>query len=144
MIELNNERHGWCIASEARCAYDPKQDIVLSNFQGNGELLGGVIYTDFAVASIKAHVAGFSKRWLTRDMLWILFDYPFNQLKVGKIIGVIRSSNLKAVAFNEHLGFTVETRIRDVFPDGDAVVMSMYRAQCRWLNMKPRTLQRRQ
>jgi hypothetical protein len=42
------------------------------------------------------------------------------------------------------LGFTVETRIRDVFPDGDAVVMGMYRAQCRWLDLKPRNVQRRQ
>jgi RimJ/RimL family protein N-acetyltransferase len=106
--------------------------------------LGGVIYTEYTGCSIKMHVASFNTRWISRDGLWLVFDYAFNQLGVKKIIGMQRSSNLKAFDFAQHLGFTVETRIRDVFPDGDAVVMGMYRAQCRWLDLKPRNVQRRQ
>jgi RimJ/RimL family protein N-acetyltransferase len=143
MIEFNNNSHGDQIAKQARCTFDPKRDIVISNLRGN-ELLGGVIYTEYTGTSIKIHVASFSKRWISRDGLWLVFDYAFNQLGVKKIIGVIRLSNLKAFDFNQHLGFNVETRIRDVFPDGDAVVMGMYRAQCRWLDLKPRNVQRRQ
>ena len=69
-------------------------------------------------------------------MLWITFDYPFNQLGVKKLIGQVPSSNLKALEFDKKLGFKEEARISDVFPDGDLIVLSMRREDCRWLKIR--------
>jgi RimJ/RimL family protein N-acetyltransferase len=141
MIQVGNTVHGEAIAAWASCLYNPRYDIVLSHSNPK-KLLGGVIFTDYTGegGSIKAHVAGVHPNWLTRDFLWVLFDYPFNQLKANKIIGVVRSSNLKALEFDKRLCFTEEARIRDVFPDGDAIVLGMYRDNCPWLKIKPKRL----
>lgn len=139
MIELNNHQHGVAIAGKARCQYHPESDVVFSNSRGN-ELLGGFIYTDFTGSCVNVHMAAFSKRWLSPDMVWLMFDYPFAKLGVRKIVAKIKASNTAALDFSEHLGFTAEARIRHFFPDGDAVIVSLYRENCRWLGMRKRTL----
>lgn len=142
MIELGNHEHGVRIAGKARCQFHPETSIVLSHSK-HGALLGGAIYQDFTGASINLHIGAFDKRWLNRDMLFIMFDYPFRQLGVGKIIGQVAERNLSAIYFGEHLGFNKEARVKDVFFDGDLIVMSMYRANCPWLHLKSKTIKRR-
>ena len=54
-------------------------------------------------------------------------------------VGTISSGNKELLAFNGRLGFTEECRIKDAYPDGDMVVLSMTRDQCPWLKIKPST-----
>jgi RimJ/RimL family protein N-acetyltransferase len=133
MISAGIEAHGRAIAKSAGTFFNPECDHVISRHE-NGKLLGGVIFTGFTGSSIGIHAAGFVPHWVNRDLLWITFHYPFEQLKVKKLIGQIPSGNRKALDFNENLGFKEEARIADVFPDEDLVVMSMRREDCRWLN----------
>ena len=56
------------------------------------------------------------------------------------MFGQVPASNVRALEFDRKLGFIEETRIKDVFPDGDLVVLSMKREDCKWLNLKPKTL----
>jgi len=145
MIVFGDVWHGDKIARAIPRQYNAGSDVVISRVDDEtGELLGGVIYDSYTKNCIFIHQAGFSKRWLTGDMLWIAFDYPFNQLKVEKLAGTIPSSNKALLAFNERLGFSEECRIKDAYPDGDMIVMTMTRAECRWLSMKPRTIRGRQ
>jgi RimJ/RimL family protein N-acetyltransferase len=139
MIEFNNALHGHAIAAEAGTNFNPKCDISIARTE-NGLLLGGVIFSGYTGVSIGIHVAGFRADWINRDMLWVTFDYPFNQLGVKKIFGQVASNNLKALEFNRKLGFTVEVTVKDVFPDADCVVMSLTRENCRGLRVRPRTL----
>lgn len=137
MIETNNYEHGYEIADRAECRFDQTTDHVISRSR-DGELLGGVIFRGFTGASIAMHVAGFAPRWINNNMLWIAFDYPFNQLKVSKVVGEIHSRNRRALDFDLKLGFKEEARIADIYPDGDLLIVSMRRDQCRWLKLKPR------
>jgi len=58
------------------------------------------------------HIAAESKgKWLTKDFLWYMFVYPFNQLKVEAIIAPIKVGNNKALNFVKRLGFKVEEEI---------------------------------
>ncbi len=141
MIHFNNVEHGKLIAKAIPRPFNPRSDIVISHSQ-DGKLLGGVILEGYTGAggSICAHQAGFSKHWLSRDMLWAAFHYPFEQLKVKKILGAIPSSNPKLLELNTKLGFKVEAPIRDGYPGGDMLVMSMTRPDCRWLSITPKTL----
>lgn len=132
MITAGNLDHARAIAKEAGCFFNPECDHVISRSE-NGKLLGGVIFQGYTGASIGIHVGSFDPRWLNKDMLWIAFHYPFDQLGVQKLFGQIPSDNRKALDFNNKLGFKEEARIAGVFPDADLVVMSMRREECRWL-----------
>lgn len=136
-ILINDPEHGEAIAKEAGIIFNPRCHQVISRTV-DGVLYGGVVLTDYTGASITAHMAGFNDKWANRNILWAVFNYAFNQLKVGKVFGQVPESNTKALEINLKLGFSVETRVKDVFKDGDLLVVSMYRDQCRWLNLKPR------
>lgn len=137
MIVLNNAKHGHTIAQSAGLFYNPDCDVCISRVE-NEELLGGVVYKDYTHASIAMHVASFHSGWLNRDMLWVCFDYPFNQLGCRKVFAQMRETNTKALEFNAKIGFKFVTKIEDVFPDGACIITSLAREDCRWLNLKPR------
>jgi len=138
MIEFNNVVHGFKIAAAIPRPYNAATDVVISHVTSIGNVLGGVIYEGYTGGCIFMHQAGFHKRWLGGNMLWIVFDYPFNQLKVNKVAGTINSNNKELLDFNARLGFKEEARIRGAYPDGDLLVLTMPREECRWLKLKPK------
>jgi len=100
------------------------------------ELVAGVLFSDYNKASIQMHVAAEpGARWMTKAYLGFCFQYAFNQAKVRKILGYVGSGNEAAKRFDEHIGFTLETVLADAHPDGDLLIYSMTRAQCRWLDI---------
>jgi RimJ/RimL family protein N-acetyltransferase len=137
-IIINDPFHGFEIAQEAGVVFNPKADQVVARVLDN-ELLGGVVYTAFNPGgSIAMHMAGFNKRWVSQDLVWMCFDYPFNQLKVKKVFAPVPSNNTKAIAINRRLGFLREYIIPDVFDDCDLYLMDMYRDECKWLKITPK------
>lgn len=99
----------------------------------DGDLVAGVLYDHFNGASIAMHVAAEGKHWLNREYLWFCFYYPFEQLKVKKVIGLVPSDNEAALKFDKHLGFVEEGRIKDAHPGGDILILTMTRSQCKHL-----------
>jgi RimJ/RimL family protein N-acetyltransferase len=92
-----------------------------------------VAYTDwYEGGSIRGHITTLGGR-LTRDFIRALFAYPFVQLKVRRFTALIPAKNLKANRFVEHLGFTKETVMHNVFENDDLNVWRMYREDCGWL-----------
>jgi RimJ/RimL family protein N-acetyltransferase len=140
-LVLNVPENVRTIAKSAGVHFNPECDVAVYRTLEE-KLLGGVIFQGFTHASIEVHVAGFEPNWLNRDLLWVVFDYPFNQLGVSTVFSRIRESNPKALEFNLKIGFKVVHRIDGVFPDGQCIVTSLTRDNCRWLNIRPRTLQR--
>lgn len=138
MIEFNNVTHGFKIAAAIPRPYNPAIDVVISKVTPEGNVMGGVIYDGFTGGCIFMHQAGFDARWLVGNMLWIVFDYPFNQLGVNKVAGTINSNNKELLDLNRRFGFKEEARIKNAYPDGDMLVLTMERADCRWLKIKPK------
>ena len=102
-----------------------------------GGLLAGVLYQNFNGANICAHIAATpGGKWLNRSFLWVIFDYPFNQLGVKRITGFVPAWNTAAQRFDTHLGFVHEATLEDVLPEGDLFIYRMRREDCRWLNLK--------
>lgn len=118
--------------------YGAAQGIGLQEFRnGHWELVAGVVYNEFNGANINMHVASDgSRRWMNRQYLWTCFDYPFNQCKVKRITGLVGEGDMEARKFDEHIGFELETRLKDAHPTGDMLVYVMRKPQCRWLNIK--------
>jgi RimJ/RimL family protein N-acetyltransferase len=136
MIHVGHLGHAALIAERAELIFNPAADKVISRSKDN-ELLGGVVYQGYTGASIKMHVAGIPGYWLSKNMLWLCFDYPFNQLGCKKVFAQIPFTNTKSVDFARRLGFKYEVIVKDVFPDGDLLVLSLYRENCRWLKIQP-------
>jgi hypothetical protein len=137
MIVLNRTHHGRAIAEASGTTFNPETDRVIARVE-DGALWGGVTFQGYTGASIQMHMAGFVPRWADRDMLWVAFDYPFNQLKCRKVFGQVPETNTKALEIDLKLGFKIIAKIDDVFPDGACLVLALAREDCRWLNLKPR------
>ncbi len=118
--------------------YGAAQGIGLQEFTGDHWLLiAGVVYNEFNGVNINMHVASDgSRRWMNRKYLWTCFDYPFNQCKVKRITGLVGEGNIEARKFDEHLGFELETQLKDAHPTGAMLVYVMRKPQCRWLTIK--------
>lgn len=98
------------------------------------QIVAGVLYEDFNGANVNMHVAAIpGRKWLNREFLKICFDYPFNQLGVKRVTGIVPSYNKDAMRFDLHLGFNLEATLKDAHPEGDLNILVMRRENCRWL-----------
>lgn len=104
----------------------------------DGKLVCGIVYDGYTGSSIAMHSRCDDPRRVSREWLFAIFDYPFNQLKVKRVSGLVSAANLKAQKVNEHLGWKRETTLADYFPDGDGIVYIMRREDCRWLGYTKR------
>ena len=137
VIETNNLVHGRMIAERAGVLFNLETDRVISVTR-DGKLLGGVTYTGYTGVSIQIHVAGLEPNRANRDFLWMIFDYPFNQLGCRVVFGHVPEANTTALEISQKLGFKIVAKIEDVFPDGACYVLALAREDCRWLKIKPR------
>jgi RimJ/RimL family protein N-acetyltransferase len=99
----------------------------------DGEIIGGVVFEGWNGASMKIHVAGEGKYWMTREFLRTIFGYAFLQHKAKKLIGVVESTNTKALRFDLKIGFRVEAVIKDAAENGDLLLLTMTKDQCRFI-----------
>jgi RimJ/RimL family protein N-acetyltransferase len=140
-IVVNDPDDGEAMAVLAGTDFNPKVDISICRHKG-GRRLGGVIFQNYTGESIAMHSAAWNPHWINRDMLFMSFDYPFNQLGVKRIFGQVPEDNEHAFAFNRKFGFKPVARVEGVYQHNIAcIVMCMERADCRMLKVKPRNIQ---
>lgn len=133
MIWLNDAQHGAMIAHKAGVGFDPEVDSVISRVTPEGKLLGGFVYTHFNRRTITMHMAGSGPGWCNLELLWVGFDYPFNQLKVERVLGTVPSTSERVLEMDKRGGWIELCRVPGVVVGGDMVVLSMTREQCKWL-----------
>lgn len=98
----------------------------------NGELVAATTYDHFNGVSMQFGIWAGSRP--SPEWSQAIFAYPFDQLGVQKLIGIIFSSNAKSIKLAEHSGFELEAVVKDAHPDGDMLIYTMTRDQCRVLN----------
>ena len=86
--------------------------------------------------SIQLHIAIDDPKYVTRQAISKVFEYPFYQLGVKKVLGIVNSMNTSSLTFTLRLGFTVEAVISDAYDMGSMYILSMNRDQCHWLRGK--------
>jgi hypothetical protein len=139
-ILVNLPALGLEIAKRAGTTYNPLVDVNFCRVD-DGEIVGGVVFTNYTGESISIHMAGWSKHWINRDLLYVAFDYPFVQLGVKRLFGMVPENNALAIEMNLKLGFNIVTRVEGVYPgDTACIVMRMDRENCRFLGVKPRSV----
>lgn len=106
-------------------------------WEKDGRLVAGVAYANWNGVNVECHIASDrSKRWLTREYLWTIFDYPFNQLGAERITVCVGEGNRDSTRFVEHLGFILEARLRAAHPTGDLLIFCMKRQDCRFIQKR--------
>lgn len=141
MIIFDDIELGVKIADALEVPFDPRYTTTIARVGPLGRLIAGVLYSDYNKATCSAHIVGFGKNWLSRDLLWIMFDYPFNQLGCKKVFGQVPSDNETALRFDYKLGFKYVTTVPEVFESGHhLLILEMKREDCRWLSVKPHNL----
>lgn len=73
-------------------------------------------------------------RWLNRESLRLLFEYPFRQLKLRRLTAIADSGNHASLKLIEALGFTQEATLLRATEDGDLIVFRLLAEDCRWLS----------
>ena len=100
----------------------------------SGTPLWAVVYDHYEPhGSIQLHIAIDNPKYVTRRAIQAVFEYPFYQLGVKKVLGIVNSTNEAALTFDMRLGFTVEAIISDAYDMGSMYILSMTQEQCRWL-----------
>ena len=136
-----SNRMGWCIKSSPEVGEwvaarnNSKYHEQASQAIGlvkNEEIVAGVIYERYTGASLTVHIAISGQ--LTPAYLRAIFDYPFVFCDVNKLIAPVASTNVKSIKLVENMGFIEEGRIRDAAPDGDIIMYTMSKLNCRFIN----------
>lgn len=115
----------------------PEGKSALGELNDNGDPKWAVIYDHYEEGgSIQMHMAIDNPKYVTRQAISACFEYPFYQLGVKKVLGIVNSTNHRALSFDMRVGFTVEAIISDAYDMGSMYILSMKRDQCRWLRGK--------
>ena len=115
--------HGECFA--------PGSGVTGLGWVKDGKIVAGVMYEEFTEASIHATIV--IEEPMVKGFVHKIFDYPFNQLGVDKIIVQANTSNAESVNLAKRLGFTEEGMIKGAYLDGDRIILTMTKDECKWL-----------
>jgi len=130
---VSGERVGQWVANIIGIGYLANRSQAIG-LEKDGEIIAGVIYEHYTGRSIMCHMA-FPNR-ITPKFINAIFDYAFNICKVEKIIGFTPAGNVKAQKLVEKMGFSTEGRIKDAYHDGDMMLNTMAKQNCRYLGKR--------
>lgn len=102
----------------------------------DGELVAVVVYTCYNGSSMQPHVCFDGISFLPRNFLRFMFTYPFLQCGCNVLVGTVSTSNEKALRFDLHLGFKPVHTIPGAGKNGDLVILTMRKEDCKWLNLR--------
>lgn len=130
MLCLDKEVVGPWIARHCNMTWTPDNSYAIGWLR-DGEVCAGVWYEDYNKVSIMCHIAITGR--MTPEYLNIIFDYPFVQLGVDKIVVPVLSDNEASIKFVKNLGFEEKARLLDISPDGDMIFFVMSKDNCRFI-----------
>lgn len=127
MIRTGPEVARWVCGKLSSCYQEGAQGIGLEK---DGSLVAGVCYDNFNKQAITAHIVVEGR--MTPTFLSVIFDYPFRQLGVEKVICPIAETNSKSIRLCSKMGFEREATLSDAHPEGDIYLYSLKRSKCRF------------
>jgi len=91
-------------------------------------------YTAFIGKTCQMHMVNLKGGYTPKGLLFGAFDFAFNHCGLEKVFGIVNSNNVKAMEYDQKLGFKEAVRFDGVHDDdGDLVVFQMGKADCRWI-----------
>ena len=122
---------GEWVADRAGGKYHP-DDSQAIGLTKDDEIIAGVIFERYNGESLWVHIAAEGR--LTPAFIRAICNYAYIDCDVNKTIATVSSGNVKSIRFVENMGFIEEGRVRDAAPDGDIIIYTMSKANCRFIN----------
>lgn len=112
-----------------------RRDAYSIGLEKDGVIVSVAVFDNFSTADCHVHLASDgSKAWMNKAYLLAAFAYPFTQLGLRRLTGVVPAKNAAALAFDEHIGFVREGYCPHALPDDDIVILGMLRENCRFID----------
>lgn len=100
----------------------------------NGNIVMGAMFNNYNGASIHMHIAKLHGESFSPTFIAAIMDYPFRQLGVKRVTGLVAENNHVSRRFAQHLGARMEGVLQDALPDGNLLVYGLLRKDAnRWL-----------
>jgi RimJ/RimL family protein N-acetyltransferase len=120
--------------AQERIGVSFRADAYTIGLERSGRIAAVVVYDTFSEADCCMHIASDGTRaWMTKALLLAAFAYPFVQLGLRRVTGVVAARNHEALAFDEHLGFRREGLHPHGLRDDDLITLGMLRQDCRFI-----------
>lgn len=104
----------------------------IGRLRPDGSVWGVVAYDAFTKHDCQMHFAG-DKGWVSRQLVRAAFAYPFRQLGLSRVTGLVDERNERVLAMDKKMGFKEEGRVRAALGDRDLILLGMLREECRYL-----------
>lgn len=121
--------------AQERIGVEFRRDAYTLGLEKNGTLVAVVVYDNFSECDCNMHIASDGTRaWMNKSLLLAAFAYPFTQLGLLRLTGLVPADNVAALAFDQNIGFVREGYHPKAGPKGvDLVSLGMLRENCRFL-----------
>lgn len=114
--------------------WHPESMRAIGLFTAAGKQVAGAVFERCTGTNCFVHLAVDSlPLGAGKTFLWFIFYYPFVQLGCSTLTGIVESTNTKAVKLDLKVGFREVGRVPGGCPDGDLLILSMRREDCRYL-----------
>ena len=129
----------WLIDKVPHMEGMPEKARAIGITDSDGRLIAVGVYYNWSerFKSIEFAGASITPKWMSREVLSVLFKYPFVQLGCERLTLVIPRRNRRARRVIEGLGFVLEGKARKGFLDDDAMIYGILREEAeRWMMLE--------
>lgn len=112
-----------------------RDDAKTIGLERDEQIAAVVVFDNFSETDVYMHIASDGTRaWMSKTLLLAAFAYPFMQLGLLRVTGLVPAQNTDALKFDEHLGFVREGYHPKAGPGGcDLVSLGLLRDHCRFI-----------
>lgn len=134
MYSFDSEKVGPWVAERTGGQWTPQRGQAIGKLDDQGNVVAGAIFEDWNGANLFMHIA--IQERITAQFLALLADYAFNQAKVNRVTGMVKSTNRQSINFAIRCGFVLESKLRQATLDGDLLVFRLFKDECRFLKSR--------
>jgi len=131
-----------CLAwAQERVGVKFRRDATAIGLERDGALRAVVVFDAFSETDAQMHIASDgTKAWMSKSLLLAAFGFPFTQLGLLRLTGLVPADNAAALAFDENIGFVREGYHPKAGPCGkDLISLGLQRSTCRFIPLENRT-----
>ena len=96
----------------------------------NGKFILAVKYDNFTSVSVQAHIVKEDSAYIPARFFYLIFWYPFIQLKLPRVFISVASGNVKSLNLAQRFGFKEVARISGMLETEDFIWLKLLPEDC--------------